>query len=193
MQLGRSMIATAIAALSDSSAPQVRVAGGSMHSVATESMMGTDLFVYGSLQLPSVMAAVTGRRFPAVPALLSDHARYSLLGRRYPGLRPHRGQATDGVLYRNVDRLSLARLDAFEDDFYRRVSVTVIVGRDRAVPAEVYLVAPANYRRLEWRRWDLTRFQRCFLKPFLRRCRRGFAAASCPADPEATQGRRRRR
>jgi gamma-glutamylcyclotransferase (GGCT)/AIG2-like uncharacterized protein YtfP len=140
--------------------------------------MQTNVFAYGSLQLSAVMTAVTGRHFAAVPAQLRGYARYSLRNRRYPGLCPRRGHITDGVLFRDVDALSLRRLDAFEDAFYRRRRLTVFIGGEHPALAEVYVVDPASYRMLESRRWKLEGFRRYFLKPYLRRCRRGFAAAS---------------
>jgi len=139
--------------------------------------MPTHVFTYGSLQLSAVMSAVTGRHFAAVPAQLPGYARYSLRRRRYPGLRPRRNHTTPGVLYRDVDPLSLQRLDAFEDAFYRRRRVTVYVGGEHPVLADVYVVEVASYRLLQPRRWELAVFRRHFLKPYLRHCRRGFAAA----------------
>ena len=145
--------------------------------------MRTHVFAYGSLQLSAVMNAVTGRHFAAVPAQLPGYSRYSLHNRRYPGIRPRRGCITDGVLYRDVDALSLLRLDAFEDAFYQRRRLPVFIGREHPTVAEVYVVDPASYRLLQPRRWEVAAFRRRFLKPYLRRCRRGFAAA--PRDGAA--------
>ncbi|MBM4201276.1 MAG: gamma-glutamylcyclotransferase [Gammaproteobacteria bacterium] len=150
--------------------------------------MWTHVFAYGTLQLPEVMTAVTGRRFEGVPAHLPGYVRYALRRRRYPGVRPRRGHETDGVLYRNVDPRALARLDAFEDRFYRRRRLLVAVAGEHRVPAEVYTVDPSCYRLFEQRAWSLAAFRKRCLKTYLRRCRRGFAADSGGA---ALGGRRK--
>lgn len=130
------------------------------------------MFTYGTLQIPEVMAAVTGRRFRFEPATLRGYVRYRLIGRVYPGLRRRPGAATGGLLYRNVDRLSLARLDRFEDFFYRRQTLGVIAGSGGSVLADVYVIDPRYYRLLEPRRWSLQAFARHRLRRYLRRCRR---------------------
>ena len=139
--------------------------------------MSTNLFAYGTLQFPEVIAAVTGRRFTGVPALLSDHARYALRKRCYPGVRPQSGATVEGVLYCDIDARALARLDRFEDPFYRRRRLPVCIGANESVSAEVYIIEPEGFRLFERRSWNLGKFQRRFLKSYLRRCRRGFAAA----------------
>ncbi|CAI8944216.1 gamma-glutamylcyclotransferase family protein [Methylocaldum szegediense] len=130
------------------------------------------VFAYGTLQLPDVMRAVTGDVFPSKPARLHDYARYCIRGRVYPGLRREPGSFTDGILYENVPPRALRALDAFEDDFYRRESLTVITSGEVPVDAEVYLVPPAHYRLLVRRSWDLDNFKETRLSEFLARCRR---------------------
>jgi gamma-glutamylcyclotransferase (GGCT)/AIG2-like uncharacterized protein YtfP len=50
-----------------------------------------------------------------------------------------------GLLYHDVDPASLARLDAFEEDFYLRQSITVTCEDGRALAAQAYVV-PENRR-----------------------------------------------
>jgi len=130
------------------------------------------IFAYGTLQVPEVMRAVTGAVFPSEPARLHGYARYRLRNRVYPGLRRERGAFTDGVLYEDVSPDALNVLDEFEDDFYRRETLTVVTRKGIQADAEVYVVRPAYYRRLIRRNWELERFKETALREFLARCRR---------------------
>jgi gamma-glutamylcyclotransferase (GGCT)/AIG2-like uncharacterized protein YtfP len=130
------------------------------------------IFAYGTLQVPEVMRAVTGDVFPSQPARLHGYARYCIRNRAYPGLRREAGSFIDGVLYENVSSRALKNLDAFEDDFYRRETLTVVTGTGSQTDAEVYIVTPAHYRLLVRRSWELERFKETALRGFLARCRR---------------------
>lgn len=131
-----------------------------------------NVFVYGSLQFPAVMHAVTGRRFPSGPARLEGYLRRRLRCRCYPGLRRRDGACTDGVLYRRVNPRALACLDRFEDSFYRRRTLQVVVEPGKRLMAEVYVIPPQHYRMLEPRGWSPLEFRRHALKCYLRQCRR---------------------
>lgn len=131
-----------------------------------------DLFAYGSLQLPAVMAAVAKQYVEAHPAILDGYRRTCLHGLPYPGIRRSRAGSVCGILYRGLGRLPCARLDRFEDAFYQRRSVQVRVLGGAVQTAEAYVVAPAHYRRLASRPWSLSRFRRYVGKAYLRRCRR---------------------
>ncbi len=128
------------------------------------------VFAYGTLQLPEVMRAVTGADYPSTPARLPGYARYRLAGLPYPGLRAERGALTDGVLYRAIDPGALRRLDAFEDDFYRREALLVWPERGGPEPAEVYVVPPEHHGLLELVPWSLQGFRDSALAGFMARC-----------------------
>lgn len=130
------------------------------------------LFAYGTLQLPEVMRAVTGGIFPSQPARLPHYARYRIRNRVYPGLRKEPGSFTDGLLYEALSASAIKDLDAFEDDFYRRETLTVATLDEVQTDAEVYVVPPAHYRLLLDRSWDLEQFKQTRLSEFLTRCRR---------------------
>ncbi|CAI8830471.1 MULTISPECIES: gamma-glutamylcyclotransferase family protein [Methylococcus] len=132
------------------------------------------LFAYGTLQLPEVMAAVTGRTFAAVPAWLFDHARYRLRHRIYPGLRRETGAVTAGTLFLGLDPQALARLDRFEDGFYTRTGVMVSTVELGCQPAQVYLIPPCSEHLLVYRGWSLDDFIRTHASAYVRRCRRQF-------------------
>jgi gamma-glutamylcyclotransferase (GGCT)/AIG2-like uncharacterized protein YtfP len=99
----------------------------------------THLFVYGTLTDPERVAALTGKQFERVDAMLSGFERVnSPLG--YPFILPRPGATVRGVLFLDIDRVSLAHLDAYEaeGDLYRRQLVVVEVA-DRPVPAMTYV------------------------------------------------------
>ncbi len=127
---------------------------------------GTNVFTYGTLTIVRVMEAVTGHAFVAEPALLPEYARYALRGETYPGLVCEATAACDGVLWRQVDDDSLRRLDAFEGDWYRRQTVTVLAD-GVSVAAETYVLVEAQHHRVSHRRWLRDRFERRFLQDFL--------------------------
>jgi hypothetical protein len=81
---------------------------------------------------------------------------------------------TDGMLYSEVDTAVLRGLDEFEDDFYRRKTLTVLTESGVPVEAEVYVILPEHYRILVDRPWDLDEFRRTALPEFLVRCRSGW-------------------
>jgi gamma-glutamylcyclotransferase (GGCT)/AIG2-like uncharacterized protein YtfP len=127
------------------------------------------LFAYGTLQIPDVLRAVTGRAFPSEPARLAGHARYRVNGRPYPGLCREPGSEAEGLLYCGLDEDALQRLDAFEDDFYRRQTLKVATLAGEIVAAEVYVVPPEQESILIRAPWSLEAFRETALEGFLRR------------------------
>lgn len=131
----------------------------------------TSLFSYGTLEIPEVMAAITGRTFPSTSAVLPDHARFLLLGETYPGVfHSYRAEVT-GVLYQGVDPDSLALLDLFEGEFYNRKTVHVMTLSRSRVRAEAYLVPPNHEVLLSQQPWEREDFVARHLNGFLAYCR----------------------
>jgi gamma-glutamylcyclotransferase (GGCT)/AIG2-like uncharacterized protein YtfP len=127
------------------------------------------LFAYGTLQLPEVMLAVTGQHFTAYPARLYGYSRHSLRGRSFPGIRPTPEASVDGLLFVNIDALSWQKLDAFEDDFYQRETITVITLADQQQwTAHSYIVQAPAYDLLLPEAWSLEHFKQRNLDDFLR-------------------------
>jgi len=127
-----------------------------------------NVFTYGSLMIPSVMAAVTGKRFQVMKACLNGYARFKVKGESYPGIVYQPGAATDGVVHCDVDELSLKLLDEFEGELYKRVSVRIEVDQSGSLNAETYLFAPKHLRRLSSDPWDFEEFKKEHLQEFLK-------------------------
>ena len=142
-----------------------------------------NIFTYGSLMFPAVMKAVTGREFPSRKARVKKYARFKVEGESYPGLTPSVGAVTDGILYLNVDPLSVKRLDDFEGEMYERVEMQADGLDGESFPAHAYIIR-AQYRdRLSSSKWDPARFEAEDLREFMASYR-GFP----PTDPSEPTG-----
>ena len=128
------------------------------------------LFAYGSLQLPEVFAAVTAQRKIGQPARIEGYARYRLKDLSYPGLVAESGAFTDGILYPDLGAEVWARLDRFEDVFYRRETLKVSARELGEVSAEVYVVPSMELGLIDRRSWSLEEFRQQHLSDFMRRC-----------------------
>ena len=129
--------------------------------------MPNDLFCYGTLEIPAVLRAVTGRDYPSVAARLPDHYRALIRGEIYPGIVPRRGHETGGVLYTGLDRRALGRVDVYEGSLYRRQRLTVITANGDARAAWVYVLEPRWRHHLGTAAWDREAFAARHLKSFL--------------------------
>lgn len=118
------------------------------------------LFVYGTLQDRRVIQAVTGRVFPAVPAILPGYGRYRVKDADYPGVRLEACGSVDGLLLQEVDTGSLLALDAFEGEYYVRREVEVVTASDTSVQCFCYVIGGAWLHLLTEEPWTLEEFQR---------------------------------
>ena len=126
-----------------------------------------NVFTYGSLMIPSVMAAATGKHFQVMKACLKEYARFKVKGESYPGIVYKTGAATDGVVHCEVDDLSLKLLDDFEGDLYKRISVRVEVDQNGPLIAETYIFAREHLQLLSSELWDFEEFKKENLQGFL--------------------------
>jgi gamma-glutamylcyclotransferase (GGCT)/AIG2-like uncharacterized protein YtfP len=116
------------------------------------------LFAYGTLQFPNIMRKVTGRVFAGQAARLEHYRRHCLQGQDFPGIAPLQGGVVEGLLFAAVDGESLAKLDAYEGDFYRRESLQVIDAQGVAQSAEVYVTLEKFHYLLSEEDWRLEAF-----------------------------------
>lgn len=132
--------------------------------------MTISLFAYGTLEIPQVMKAVTGRTFPTQAALLPDYARYLLQGQPYPGIFRSRRSQVGGILHEGVDADSLALLDLFEGEFYRRENVRVLTSSREPAEAVSFVVPPEHHPLITRVPWDREAFVARHLDGFLAYC-----------------------
>lgn len=131
-----------------------------------------NVFAYGTLSFPDVLGALCGRAQRGEPAVLHGFLRREVHGSVYPAIVPAPGQRVHGMLYRNLSRLSLHCIAAFEIDEYRPQVCRVVAGRGAPVPALCYVAAPLLRRRLAARPWNPQAFATRHRGDYVRRCRR---------------------
>ena len=117
------------------------------------------LFAYGSLLLPEVMRAVTGRTFRAQGAVLRGYAAFRLMEAPQAAILPFPDTATEGAVYFDVDEASLRCLDAFEGDVYARQEVNVQTEDGAWVEAEAHVIRFKHRRLLSAKLWDEDEFR----------------------------------
>lgn len=124
------------------------------------------LFAYGTLQVPAIVAQIVGRPLAGVPARLDGYARYRVEGRVYPAVVEAAAGEVAGILYAGLDAAELERLDIYEGDLYERREVAVCVGPVLA-RAATYVLRPELRHHLSDEPWDLERFWREHLDDYL--------------------------
>jgi gamma-glutamylcyclotransferase (GGCT)/AIG2-like uncharacterized protein YtfP len=134
-----------------------------------------NVFSYGSLMIPSVMIAVTGKRFRTLRARLKDYARFKVKEESYPGIAHRPGASTDGIVHCDVDELSLKLLDKFEGEIYVRISVRVEADQKGPLIAETYTLSPHHLHLLSSKPWDFEEFKKKHVQEFLKSFK-GFSA-----------------
>ena len=126
-----------------------------------------NIFAYGTLLIPDVMYAVTAREFRFKNAILRGYARFTVKGESYPGIIPVADAVTIGIIYFDVDELSLERLDVFEGDLYQRKPVRVETKEREIQDAEAYVVKPKFRNHISSSEWNMKEFAKKHLKAFL--------------------------
>ncbi len=129
--------------------------------------MDMNIFTYGTLMIADVMYAVTTRKFRFVEAILRGYARFTVKGESYPGIIPVTDAVTEGIIYFDVDELSLERLDEFEGDLYQRTPILVETVGEEILNAETYVIKPEHRNYMSSKGWDVNKFTKTYLETFL--------------------------
>lgn len=116
------------------------------------------IFCYGTLQVPDVMRAVTGRVYEGEKARLPGYAIYRVKNTEYPGVVPLGNSETDGIVYSGVSEKALKVLDAFEGEFYTRRLVEVHLQDGKTTEAWVYVIREEHGDVLSDEPWHLEQF-----------------------------------
>jgi len=120
----------------------------------------TNIFTYGTLMVPSIFLAVSGKAYPSKKAVLSGYARYRVKMEDYPGIIVSPGDRVEGVVYFDVDDTHVHRLDLFENEyFYYRTAVSLAVGK-KMVHAEAYVIKSEYRQVLSNEEWDFENFKK---------------------------------
>lgn len=133
--------------------------------------MTYSVFTYGTLQVPEVMEAVTGKIFEHATAVLVDYQRFCIRKQVYPGIVPKRGRTVEGRAYFNLNKSDLELLDAFEDDLYER-KIAEVVCDNKKIEVQLYVVNEKFISLLSDDPWDITRFTNDHMATYLVSCRK---------------------
>ncbi len=107
------------------------------------------MFAYGTLMFPDIIGSLLGRVPPSVPAVAPGFEVRRLHGVSYPGMIAVDGGIASGLLLEDLSDDEIVILDEYEDDFYARVPIVVLVD-GRPVEAVTYLVADSGVMALPW-------------------------------------------
>ena len=117
------------------------------------------VFTYGTLMFPEVWKAVAGREFKSIKGIAAGFAVYRVRDAVFPGIvHASEQDGVRGVVYLDVAAESLARLDLFEDDFYRRETLWVACDDGERRAAEAYVVPTENRAVLTDEPWRADEF-----------------------------------
>jgi gamma-glutamylcyclotransferase (GGCT)/AIG2-like uncharacterized protein YtfP len=117
------------------------------------------VFTYGTLMFPEIWQAVVGRSFETVEGNAAGFEVFRVRDAVFPGITAGTGGCSAaGVVYLDVDPVSMDRLDRFEGVFYERrvIAVDCVDGLRRM--AEAYIVPAANRSGLMSEPWGRETF-----------------------------------
>ena len=129
------------------------------------------VFTYGTLEIPEVMEAVTGKSLASAEAWAKGFTKFLLKGRIYPGMTAVQGAICSGRVYYHIDRRTLEILDAFEDEMYIRERIEVEVQKGRSLEAYAYLIPPHYRNCLTSTPWQPDEFITKYLVHYLEACK----------------------
>ena len=140
---------------------------GTLASYPTEAVLSAFMFCYGTLEIPEILNAVAGFRYPGRTALLHDYARYCVRGEVYPAVIREPGACTRGTMYTGITSTVLRKIDAYEGGLYQRRLLSVHDDEDNILNAWTYVV-PRRFRyALSTRAWDRDEFVRVHLPAYM--------------------------
>lgn len=107
-----------------------------------------NIFAYGTLINRTYLKAICGKTFPFKNAVLKNFKRYAS-DTGYPYVIPKENAEVEGVIYFDVDKESLEKIDKYESEgnLYYRTLVEVITEDGNKVEAYVYVANIKNMRR----------------------------------------------
>ncbi|MEJ8560480.1 NUDIX domain-containing protein [Yoonia sp. GPGPB17] len=140
-----------------------------------------DLFVYGTLRSPALMAAVSGGAPQiGIPAQLDGYGVFPVEGNVVPFIAKQPHSVAEGVIYTDVTATQIDRLNLYEGAFgYRMVSVTV---RTQAGPCDVSCYLPPDDIAAGDGTWSLKDWEKHHLAPAILAATELFARDPLPSS-----------
>lgn len=127
----------------------------------------THVFTYGSLMYERVWNQVVSGTYDCHPGTVSGFVRWAIMHEHYPAMLPGPMHSkVDGVLYLNLEKEDLSRLDEFEGSFYERCAVQVMT-ENNIFSADAYVLKESYRHIVSDETWDPEKFESDGVNQFL--------------------------
>jgi gamma-glutamylcyclotransferase (GGCT)/AIG2-like uncharacterized protein YtfP len=128
----------------------------------------TYVFTYGSLMYASVWNTVAAGVYQKSTATLKNFVRRAVINQEYPVVLPQKGSVgVQGIVYFDVIRTDIRRLDDFEGIYYTRKKEPIILENERTIFAEVYILNDIYGAIASDKEWDQSHFEKTGITIFL--------------------------
>lgn len=117
-----------------------------------------NLFAYGTLMDPEIMAQVSGNTFRSQKGTLFQYVRKTVWGEIYPAIFKRNGSSVDGIIYFDISAEAFARLDKFEGPLFVKKKVMMVCDNGENVGTYTYVIAPDSIHQLSDDDWNYEDF-----------------------------------
>ena len=129
-----------------------------------------NLFAYGTLLVPEIWLAVTGRECCGAEAILPGYEIRRVRGGDFPAIiASSDGIAVPGRVFRDLDAETIQCLDRYEDSFYERIDVPTRDPAGQALPSQAYVVPEQHRDVLSDDPWTLDWFRKHAMEGYIAR------------------------
>lgn len=126
------------------------------------------MFVYGTLSFPEILSALLGREAVGERGVLSGYKRVRVKDKVYPGLiEASSVNKVEGRVHSDISKEELELLDTFEDSFYKRVSLPIVLASSDTVEAATYIIPKENLEFASDEVWDRDNFSEKYIPEYL--------------------------
>lgn len=129
-----------------------------------------NVFVSGPLMFRDLIKAVTGKVLAHESGVLHGYAQFAVRDEGQSAMIPFPDRMVEGVVYRDVDAESLARMDAFQGVRFEREEVTVEAESGEWLEASAYCLKLRRRKILSAEEWSEDTYRDRFLKKDVASC-----------------------
>ena len=119
-----------------------------------------------------LVKALTGYSYPAKFGQLNGYAQFVIKDEGQSAMIPFPDKVVDGVVYLDVDEVSLAKLDAYQGKVFTREEVSIEGEGGEWLEAHAYCLKVSRKSLLTGAEWDEDRFRETYLQKALASCRK---------------------
>lgn len=117
-----------------------------------------DVFTYGTLQVDAIWRRIAQQACESVDGVADGYRSRRVCRADYPAMIEQPGEAVAGLVYLDVSKEAVRRLDAFEGPQYLRRAVAVACADGQTRRCQAYLLAPSRLGELSDEPWTLEDF-----------------------------------